>query len=506
LEELEEQAAYAAEQLALAEAAERRRGPLLAERAQAAARAAALEAEIGLLEAAQGPVAELKALEAERSVAQGRLDALERVEPALRNALDEHRNAAAEWRDHAAQPLYPDDFPERLARLESLWRKRDVLAVVCADREAALQTMRRPTLASAAAGVLFTIAAGGAALMVAGNTIAGLILLAAGLAGGVAALLARQRVAQRRDGVAREAALLRERLADAEDEIADALAGLPDADTLTAETAPDRRDRVERQRAARHRVDAAAERLRAAVAEAASAAGADAADVERAGGSLDDVARHILERTGAAAQAARLELAQIAVKLEQADAAAVRLPEGVPADHAAILDALQERRDELRALQARLHALDRAVLEATTGTESAVAIGDRLRALDAERAEVDTAAKALAAAYTLLGDAYAEFRGRDQQRLVRLISERLVSITRARLGPLEVGDSRGAARLRASDRALPIASPPLSYGEHHAAALAIRIGAADFLAVNGIEPPLLVDEPFAYLDPDRAAH
>src|SRR5690606_25990426 len=153
------------------------------------------------------------------------------------NALDEHRAAAADWRDHAARPLYPDDFPERLGRLESLWRQRDVLAVVRDDREAALQTMRRPTLAGAAAGVPFTIAAGGAALVAAGNTITGLAALAAGLAGGIAALLARQRMVQRRDGVAREAALLRERLADAEEEIADTLAGLPDADTLTAGTA-----------------------------------------------------------------------------------------------------------------------------------------------------------------------------------------------------------------------------------------------------------------------------
>ena len=74
------------------------------------------------------------------------------------------------------------------------------------------------------------------------------------------------------------------------------------------------------------------------------------------------------------------------------------------------------------------------------------------------------------------------------------------------LGVVEEEQPGQGARLRAFDRALPIASPPLSYGEHHAAALAIRIGAADFLAVNGIEPPLLVDEPVAYLDPDRAAH
>src|SRR5690606_20159652 len=82
----------------------------------------------------------------------------------------------------------------------------------------------------------------------------------------------------------------------------------------------------------------------------------------------------------------------------------------------------------------------------------------------------------------------------------------LRGITRARLGPLEADGPLARARVRAFGRSVPIESPPLSYGERHAAALAIRMGAADFLAVNGIVPPLLVDEPFAYLDPEHAAY
>jgi ABC-type dipeptide/oligopeptide/nickel transport system ATPase subunit len=34
--------------------------------------------------------------------------------------------------------------------------------------------------------------------------------------------------------------------------------------------------------------------------------------------------------------------------------------------------------------------------------------------------------------------------------------------------------------------------------------MAVRLGSADFLADLEIEPPLLVDEPFAYLDVGRA--
>jgi len=506
LEELEQQVQRVAEQLARAEAAERQRGPLVAERTAALERMAALEAEIELLEAAQRPLAEITALQAELEAVDSQLSMLERAEQRLRAAHEEYKAADAAWREWAAGPLYPDDFLERLSRLDSLWRSRTVVSAVCEEREAALAGMRRPTLATAAAAASFTIVAGGAALVAAGVTIVGLVVLLVGIGGGIGALLARQRLVQRRDAVTREAALLRERLRDTEDEIAQTLAGIPDADTLTPDTAPDRRDRFERQRAARSRSESAAERLRAAIGEARTLADDDAADVERAGGSLDDVARHVLERVSARAAAARRERAEIVVKLEQAEAAAVRLPDGVPAELAAVQRALEERRAELREVRARLNELERKLLEATTGTESAVALRDRLRALEAERDEVEAAVRAYAAAYALLGDAYAEFRGRDQQRLVRLISDRLLDITRARLGPLEVSDSLADAQLRAFDRVLPISSPPLSFGEHHAAALAIRIGAADFLSMNGIEPPLLVDEPFAYLDPDRAAH
>lgn len=505
LEELEAQIRDLKQQLARAEAAERKREPLMAERSQVTERAAALEAEIELLEAAQGPLATRDALRAELEAVDNRLALVERTERGLRAALEEYRAAGAAWREWAAGPLYPDDFLERLSRLEPLWRNRTVVSVMCDEREAALRAIRRPTLATAAAVTLFAIAAGGAALLATGATAVGLVVLLGGIGGGIVAMLARQRLLQRRDAVAREAALLREQLRDVEEEIARALEGLPDADTLTPETAPDRRDRFERQRAARRRAEAAAERLRTALGEARALTDDDAADIERAGGSLDDVARNLLEQVSARAAATRRERAEIVVKLEQAEAAAVRLPDGAPAQIAEVQRALEERRTELRALHARRHELERALLEATTGAESTVAIRDRMHTLEAERAEVEAAVRAYAAAYALLEDAYAEFRDHDQQRLVRLISERLLDLTRTRLGPLEVRDSLADAQIRAFGRVVPIASPPLSFGEHHAAALAIRIGAADFLAMNGIEPPLLVDEPFAHLDPDRAA-
>ncbi len=53
-------------------------------------------------------------------------------------------------------------------------------------------------------------------------------------------------------------------------------------------------------------------------------------------------------------------------------------------------------------------------------------------------------------------------------------------------------------------RTVPLASPPLSYGEWHVALFAIRIGSADFLSDLGVRTPLLVDDPFVHLDPRRA--
>jgi uncharacterized protein YhaN len=508
LEELEQQIREARVALQRAEAAEEARAPLLRQREQAAKRAAEIEAEIGLLEGAHGPLAELDALEAKQQAARARLDALERAARTLHDALLEYDDADAAWREFAGKPLYPSDFPERLGRLGPLWRHRDMLQAKYEESEAALRAAQPPAIARLGVVMLIVVAAAGAGLLATGRAVAGGILLVVGAATLVATLLARKRAAERQEALAQQVAGLRKQMADAAAEIARALEGVPDADTLTAATAPDRRDRFERQDTALQRTRHAGERLRAAL-DAASAVVSDdtgAVDAERAGGTLRDAAWGVLERSRVMADAVRRELAELAFRLEQARATAIRLPNGVPADHAAIRDTLAERRAELQALRARISDLDRKLLELATVPESAVAIRDRLQALEAERAEVEAAAAAYAAAYALLGDAYAEFRQKDQQRLVDFISSRLLGITRARLGPLEVEGPLDEARVRAFGRAVPIESPPLSYGERHAAALAIRMGAADFLAANGIVPPLLVDEPFAYLDPDHAAY
>lgn len=107
-------------------------------------------------------------------------------------------------------------------------------------------------------------------------------------------------------------------------------------------------------------------------------------------------------------------------------------------------------------------------------------------------------------AHRLLSIAYDEFRAGDQQRLLDCISAQLGRLTGGLLGPLETATTLEAVQVWSSNRLLPIESPPLSYGEFHACLLAIRLGAADFLARVGVRPPFLVDEPFTHLDEERS--
>src|SRR5690606_28463975 len=174
-------------------------------------------------EGAQGPLAELDALEAKQQNARARLDALERAERSLHAALLEHDDADAAWREFAAKPLYPSDFLERLARLGPLWWQHDQLRAMYEKGEAALRTARPPTGAKLGIGTLIVSVAAGTGLLVAGRTVTGLVLLLVGAATLVAALLARRRAAERHEALAQQVAGLRKQMADTTAEIARAL-------------------------------------------------------------------------------------------------------------------------------------------------------------------------------------------------------------------------------------------------------------------------------------------
>ncbi len=77
-------------------------------------------------------------------------------------------------------------------------------------------------------------------------------------------------------------------------------------------------------------------------------------------------------------------------------------------------------------------------------------------------------------------------------------------LTGGAVGPLEAPGPLADAAVRLHGRRVELKSPPLSYGELHAALVAVRLGASDFHGRSGIRPPMIVDEPFAYLDVDRA--
>jgi DNA repair exonuclease SbcCD ATPase subunit len=125
--------------------------------------------------------------------------------------------------------------------------------------------------------------------------------------------------------------------------------------------------------------------------------------------------------------------------------------------------------------------------------------------LERQRAEIADRVAALAAAWSLLRDGCEEFRRSDQARLLQRISGHVQRLSANRMGPLESAGGLEEATIRVGGRALVLHAPPLSHGEHHAAQLAIRLGAADFLAGAGIHPPLIIDDPFVHLDDEHAS-
>jgi hypothetical protein len=155
-------------------------------------------------------------------------------------------------------------------------------------------------------------------------------------------------------------------------------------------------------------------------------------------------------------------------------------------------------------VEAEARAAESRLLQEGTGLESPVALRDELQLLEAERAGVDREARVHEAAYALVRDAYQEFREHDRDRLLGAVSRAMLELTGGAIGPVEAPGSLAEAGIHLRGRLVELRSPPLSYGEFHAALLGIRLGASDFHARSGIRPPMIVDEPFAYLDLDRA--
>ncbi len=517
LEDAEDQLESLREALATAEAAERRRGPLLKELEETTSSRADLEAEIELLESAHAPVAQRRALEAEAGSAQERVARLERLQRRLERAVDAHERAEEEWRATPNGARYPEDFPARLEAIALLWRQRDgegdhgdqesppnaTVGVRGELREAreALEDVRPPGWRTPVLALAAVLVLGGAALGLTGQQLPGAVLLLAGLlAGALAAFESRRKVLSVREDRQRRVAELEKRLAELNDQIAARLEGLPDSDTLTPATAPDRLAEHRRQQRVAQALDDAQEALASASSEA-----EELLEPEESAAAGTRDAAGLLEAVQEALAAARRETARIDLELQEATGTTLELPEGVEPTAAGVTAALAGRRKELGRLSERTRELERRLSQEAGGTESPVALRDRVRAAESRVAELEVAASAYREAYSLLRDAYTEFRERDQERLTDRVSGHLMRLTDGELGPVEAREGLSNATVKVGDRPIRLGSPPLSFGEYHATLLAIRLGASDFLAAAGIRPPLLVDEPFAHLDPERAA-
>jgi len=428
---------------------------------------------------------------------------LERSQTQLSERLEGLRRAGEEWSRISAEPLYPDDFPERLAVLRKLWGDE-------AESERELEALASEVRAKAAG---FRTPVGLVAvgiLAVAASVFSGGVLRTLLPALGVVSMVAGGFLAWNRRERSRAVERLRaaaevrgDRIAGL---IAEQLQGVPHGDTLSIASATDRSERFLTHR----RALAELERLRASVEELLStidaelpsqgelplAQGPPPEEFERAV-AITPILDHEVSR-------ARTELAKRSIELERSEAVTINLPDGLESSYVAVRAALDDRRGAHREVGARLGELRRRLLEAETG-ESPLTLEDQADELREREAALRSEAEALRAAFELLTDAYAEFRTGDQERLLDAVSAQLDRVSGGALGPVETDSVLEAAHVVVRGRKLPLASPPLSFGELHAVLLAVRLGAADFLAGSGHRAPLLIDEPFTYLDDERAA-
>jgi hypothetical protein len=485
LEKVEEEIATLRGRLEAAREAGEQRGPLALERDRAAERLATLDDEIRRLEEARAGLAEIATLEIETRHARDLARRLDRASDRLRAATDEHAAAEAAVRDALRHGRYPADFPERLTAAELRWR--DLAALRAGPGRWAGITV---LVAGAAAAALWFLA-GQPTAAIAAAALAGLAL---------AAWLVLHFDARRRERAARN-------------EIAAMLADVPDAPAITPETGArhaarfrGQRDAEARLREARGDLASAARDARGLLGEAndrKAVPSPQRGDDQRGRRSGSRIQRLLAHATTAAARARDRQTAMRG-RLDRLGEASLRLPDAVPPTEEGVAAALSRRRSERARLQGELHELGQKLLERGTPAESLAALEAALGDLVPLRETLHQKARVFEAAHALVTDAYDAFRERDQERLLELVSAHAAALAPG-AGPFVIRGTLEDTAVRVDGRTLPLESPPLSFGELHALLLAVRLGAADFLAGVGILPPLVVDEPFAHLDADHAA-
>ena len=483
--------------LASAESVLSWRAPLEQEVDAARTRAIELDREIARLETALGPLNGRRALE---SRVETLLERQATVETS-RNRVERASRQLAAIEDQVTVPLeerYPADFLERLGRLEWMWARQASLRAARDRLESGPRaadvppTWIAPAVAAAVAliGAVVSVVIGTAAPALGGAALA--------VVAGTGLLLHRwARIRGRDETLARKHDLYGA-LDQLGQDLARELDGIPRAHTLSPATVDERRHAFEVQRQAGEKIGAARDALEQELLDAARVLAAEPAS----DGTLQDLAGTRTTQCAAATEEIRLALARAQVEIESL--AAVDLPDGVDATPESVAAALAGRRAERRAVEERARAAETRLLQEGTGHESPVAIRDELDLLDADRAAIEREARVHEAAHALIRDAYQEFREHDRERLLNAVSRSLLDLTGGRIGPIQAPGSLADASVRLDGREVELRSPPLSYGEFHAALFGIRLGASDFHARSGIRPPMIVDEPFAYLDLERA--
>lgn len=533
LEEVEEEVAHLEERLAGARQAQAQAEPILREQGALNREHAILTDELARLEAGLPILVQRRTLKHDRDHLTERIGRLEGLQRDVGGAQLWVESSQQAWALFGEQPQLPDDFRERTAALLELWPRRSQAQSELAAREAELAEIEIPPLTAALVGS-FAVALAGGALVLAGQPLVGAGIVGVSVLAALAFTLWRRTVGRRwREAITAVEEAAR-RLKELEDRVQRKLRGMPDGGTFGPETVADRQLRFETERKARQAQDDARRRLADGLVRAtdelveatreddsASTYGnatGSARDERRDGGlrapllsadsDLDVIieqSKHVQARIARALVDDRNALASKELELRRALAGPLALPPDVPAEADAVEAAVRQRRSRRAQIEERLRALDHDLWEHGRAAENPVALEGLLRSARNRWAECARQVEVYRRAHALVRDAYTEFHLRDQERLLRCISNHLTGMTAGVLGPLEAEDSLDAVRIRASNRLLPLESPPLSYGEFHAALLAVRLGAADFLAGTGVRPPFLVDEPFTHLDEERSA-
>ena len=486
-----------------AEAAFSWRAPLEKEVDDARARRDRLDEEIALLEAALGPLNERRTLTATVSALRERQAAAEKSRHRLERAI-RHHEATEDAVAIPHEERYPADFLERVGRIEWMWDRRSALRAERDRLEAAPRTadVPRPWIAPAVTVLLAGI--GALAWVLAGALLPLLVCGALAVMVGTALALHRATVVRRRDRALREKQVVYGELDTLAKEFTKELEGVPRARTLSPATIDERKQAFEVQRKAGEKLAAAAEALEEEIRDAARtlAAGGSGGGTDGSGPARDRGA-DVLARCEAAAESVRTDVARVQLRMESLEGQP--LPEGVEGTPEAVEAALGERRAERREVERTAREAESRLLREGTGDESPIALRDELAVAEAERAAIDLEARVHEIAFALVRDAYEAFREHDQERLVAAVSASIEVLSGGAIGPVEAPGPLADATIRLHGRSVELRSPPLSYGEFHVALLGIRLGAGDFLARSGIHPPLIVDEPFAYLDDARSA-